>query len=491
MSSGMDFDVRYDRGGPAQGEPGRPFRVLLLADFSRREEPDAGSLATRPVRLADVDEFEGLMAHFAPEIRLSGGEVAFRELEDFHPDRLYHALPVFAALRDLRGRLLDPATFDEAARELRPQATQTEETPDSPAAEAPVEDDAGALERLLGKPAGGDADAPRTAAGTGGLSGIIKSIVEPHIVPEADPRQDIYVASLDEAIASHMRDVLRDPGFRSLEAAWRGLWQVVSGLETDAELTVHVMDVSREELEADAAIAGADLEASGLYRRIVAREAGEPWAAIAADLTFANEPADLKLLAFLGAVASQAGGPLLGAAHPSILGCPSPWDLPDPSDWEVPEPEAAARWKTLRESPLAPWIGLALPRILLRLPYGERGEEIDSFTFEEMPVGGDHEALLWGTPAWGMACLLSRSFKARGWKMEPGDHRDLADLPSYIVRDDEGTSLTPCAEVLWSERAGEAVLDRGLMPVLSMKNANAVRVLRFQSLGGALQGPWS
>ena len=40
------------------------------------------------------------------------------DLDDFHPDNLYRQQPVFADLRDLRNRLLDPATSSAALAEV-------------------------------------------------------------------------------------------------------------------------------------------------------------------------------------------------------------------------------------------------------------------------------------------------------------------------------------------------------------------------------------
>ena len=54
--------------------------------------------------------------------------------------------------------------------------------------------------------------------------------------------------------------------------------------------------------------------------------------------------------------------------------------------------------------------------------------------------------------------------------------------------------LKPCAEVLLTDEAAEMLLDRGFMPLASMKNADRVRVVRFQSVADppvALAGRWN
>ncbi|MEJ1356160.1 MAG: type VI secretion system contractile sheath large subunit, partial [Candidatus Sedimenticola sp. (ex Thyasira tokunagai)] len=124
-----------------------------------------------------------------------------------------------------------------------------------------------------------------------------------------------------------------------------------------------------------------------------------------------------------------------------------------------------------------------------------QGDEIDSFRFEEIAGSSspDHDSLLWGSPAYACAMLLGTAFQERGWAMEPGDLQDIEDLPAYTYDDDGERRLMPCAETLLSERTGEAILAQGLMPLLSYRNRNTVRVLRFQSIaspGAALSGPW-
>jgi type VI secretion system protein ImpC len=136
---------------------------------------------------------------------------------------------------------------------------------------------------------------------------------------------------------------------------------------------------------------------------------------------------------------------------------------------------------------------LALPRILLRLPYGKRSDALEQFPFEELTAARDHEAYLWGNPAMACALLIGRTFLERGWDMEPGDERDVGDLPAHVYEHDGEKRLQACAEAYLSERAGEAMLARGLLPFLSLKNQNAARLMRFQSLADpaqALAGPW-
>jgi type VI secretion system protein ImpC len=123
-------------------EPDSPFHIAVLGDFSGRENRgvlDAKLHGRKPI-LIDRDNFEDVLAELAPELHLplggpEGQRVAmrFRELDDFHPDRLFSNLKIFQALRDLREKLQDPARYEAAAAEVRSWS----DAPATPAPSAP------------------------------------------------------------------------------------------------------------------------------------------------------------------------------------------------------------------------------------------------------------------------------------------------------------------------------------------------------------------
>ena len=131
---------------------------------------------------------------------------------------------------------------------------------------------------------------------------------------------------------------------------------------------------------------------------------------------------------------------------------------------------------------VAPWIGLALPRVLLRLPYGTKTDPVEAFAFEEMPSGRDPDAYLWGNPAFICAQLIVAAFVENGWEFNPGDVLDAEDLPAHVYEDAGERVMQPGAEVLLGERAINAILAHGLMPILGHRQRNAVRLARFQLL---------
>lgn len=209
---------------------------------------------------------------------------------------------------------------------------------------------------------------------------------------------------------------------------------------------------------------------------------GSPWSLVVCDFAFGPGLDDVLLLAGLGALGAAAGAAVLAAARPEALGCAAPQQLTFPEQWPPLAAEDEARWTKLRRSGSANWIGLALPWVLGRLPYGARSDAIESFPFEEMDGAGRHEDFLWTNPAWSLALLAGQAFQDEGWAMDLDRRLEIADLPSYIFRDAEGEPhQQPCAEVAMSEATAQTILARGIMPLLSYRNRDAARLLRWQS----------
>ncbi|NJD06220.1 MAG: hypothetical protein FIA97_06945, partial [Methylococcaceae bacterium] len=459
MSRGtIDFDFRFARSNtPARADWDPPFRILVFADFggSRRVPLDQ----RRPLQI-DLDTCSQVFAKISPSLsfELNGApvEIGFSELDDFHPDRLFHRLPPIAALRRLREELADHRSFQRAASALGYQP-QNVVTPAAPGEE--VSDD---LERLLGrKPAG------RPAPGSAGfdIQAWLRGIVSPHLVPDTQQEQRQYLDAVDGAIAEQMRGLLHHPRFQALEAVWRGIAWLVQEAELDENLQLWMLDLSPAELAADLDAAAADPLRSVLFHRLGVSGAEAPdamgWSLAVSDFAVSGSDEDLRQLTILGYGAARAGVPLLAPARPSLLGCDECQALADAKRWSA-EPSA---WTALRQSEIAPWIGLALPRVLLRLPYGAATDPIDSFTFDELPPSREHEAYLWGNPALALVLLAAQAFRQNGWAMDLDGQLDLADLPSHNFREDGEIKQQPCAELLLGEAAGTALLDRGIMPL--------------------------
>ena len=427
---------------------GGPMRLLVLGDFSGRAAADRPPLASRPTHGVDVDNLDDTLRRLAPRVSLPAGELRFEEMEDFHPDALYARYELFDALRKARAQ--PPASGGDL------------------------------LGSLLGQ--SGAAAAPASARPATGVDAFIHNIVAPHIVPDTSAQTRSYTSAVDAAIAEQMRKLLHEPAFQHIEAAWRGVQWLIANTELDEDLQLHLFDVTRDELLADVVAANGQLTQTGLYHALADRwrnvPGGQSWSALVGLYRFGSGDTDVGLLAALGLIAAQAGGPLLAEADPALANT---------------EAAQLAGWQALRRSEAASSIGLAAPRLLLRLPYGKGSDPIAGFAFEEFAGTPVHEEFLWGNPGLAVAVLIARAFCTRGWQFEPGDEREIGDLPAYTFMHDGEKELQACAEKYLGDQGGQALLAAGLIPLLSHRHRNAVTVMRFQSVAepaAVLAGAW-
>ena len=513
-------EIRLDVAGGRErprATPGSetPFRIAILGDFNGRanrgfsESGDA--LAKGHPLMIDRDNFDSALAKIAPRLELVlGGEDAFRislkfgDLDDFHPDRLFEQVQMFQKLRETRQKLNDPVTFAKTASELglvgkQPSAQIAPPPPAHRVSGADIQrvvsgsllDET--IEATEGRAAEGHSSKPADEWTT-----LLNKIVAPHVVAKADPLQAELVSLIDRATSAQMAALMHAPDFQALEAAWRAVFFLVRNIETDSQLKVFLIDVSKEELAQDL-LASGDLISTGIYKLLVENTVGtpgaEPWAVIAGNFNFGPTLKDAELLARMAKVAAEAGAPFIAGASPRLLGCDSVLDLPDPRQWKNEMPaDTAASWQSLRGLSEARFVGLGLPRFLLRLPYGKDTVPAEHFRFEEMPDPAAHENYLWGNPAFACVLLLAQSFAEQGWGLQPGSILEISGLPVYLHTVEGESRNLPCAEVLLTHTAAEKMLEKGFMPLASLKDQPTVRLLRFEAIAdpiSPLAGRWS
>ncbi len=483
-----------------------PFRMLVMGDFSGRANRDLDksgkALTGRKPILVDRDTLDEVLKRFKMEIELPLlGEnappvrIQFSELDDFHPDALYQQLDVFQALKDTRQSLYDPATFADFVEKLQPPAPPEKKT--APTQLTAQETTGGLLDQIIEQ---SQAEPQRTDSSESPTEwdSFLHGIVKPHLVAKAHPKQQEMIDAVDAAAGELMRMILHHPVFQEMEATWRGLYFLVKRLETDERLTVSLLDLSKDELQADLA-AREDLTTSAMYRILVEQTVqtvgGQPWALVAGNFIFKKKKEDIELLGRMAKIAGSSGAPFITGMSDTLFCENSFAQTADPDDWQ-PQVDSALdeAWDKLRKLPESLYLGLALPCFLLRLPYGADTDPLDLFEFEEMEPDPKHRHYLWGNGCFACALLLGQSFSLQGWQMRTGSMLDIDNLPLHIYKDGGESRLTPCAEVVFTERAAEKILGHGVMPLLSFLNQDRVRLARFQSLKEPLTrlaGPWS
>lgn len=511
---------------PSTGTPGpeTPFQIVVLGDFSGRGGQPHGEASQPLARRRPIhvhrENLDGVMARLGVQCEASIGDqenhvvaLRFQRLGDFHPNHLFATTPIFARLKQLHEKLQSPANFEKAAEEVRswgllekgerrdePKARSASKQPAAdpiPPRHHPsanlldtaidqTEEDVTASPPRAGTSALVAKSASQPARLPDELAEIVRRAVEPYRIEKADPDQADLLGCVEAVASQLMRSILHDPRFQALEAAWRGLDFLLRRLSTGPKLKVFLIDVSLAELAADFGAAN-DLESSSLHRLLVDETVGTlgaaPWGAIVGNFTFDAESLDLLLAGCVARIAARAGAPFLAAGSPALIGCTSRPMTADPEDWQSALPDRVrAAWNKLRAMREASYLGLALPRFLLRMPYGAETSPIESFSFEELPDPAEHESYLWGNPAFACAFLLGQAFDDGGWRPTLRDVAEIDDLPAYGYEYDGEYRLQPCTETLLSQRAANRILDEGIMPLLGVKGQGAARLAAWRSV---------
>jgi type VI secretion system protein ImpC len=504
---------RFDFGGvnlrasdqPAIARPTSetPFCIAILGDFSGRGNRaicEPSTIGDRRVWQLDRDNFDEVLSNLHPELQFpteSGVPLIFRfaELEDFHPDSLFNN-EAFQKLKSLREQVRDPSTFKGVAERtgILPASTnhplREHERVTEPDA---VRLGSGSLlDEMIEETESRVALEPSPRMDE--VKEFARKLAAKYAVSAPDARQPEMIASVDRAIGDTMRAILHHPDFQALEAIWRAAFLLVRRLETGSRQKIFLFDISKQELAADLR-STENLRETGIFRQIIDKTVetpgADPFTIVIGAFRFGSTIEDLQPLAKLARVADGGGAVLLAEADSMLLGCSSIEESPSPRDWKRPELQSV--WEKLRSQPESASIGLALPRFLLRLPYGKETSRLDSFDFEECNGSPNHDDYLWGNPAFVVALMVGQSFEDAGWEMQLGRRSQVENLPLHTYRAEGDLQVKPCAEVLLTEEAVERILDQGLIPLVSYKGRDAVRVGRFQSAerSGPLKGRWN
>ena len=480
------MDIQFNWGRSQNGDPeaqGDPFSILALAPWRGSASPP-GRLEDRPAIRIDTESFDDVFARIAPRVVIEGyGEggaghtLEPRSLDDLHPDALLRTVPALQSLVSLLTVARDPATFRETSPRPR----------DAGKAEG-AEDDTSTLSRLLGRAPTEPSRSPVGAAESA-VDRLVRDAVAPYIVAGPDPRQAEVVSALEAAVGAALRVVLRQPALQVLEGRWRSLRRLVFGVETEGPVRIHVLDVAPDEWAADLAASGDGAPPS--IRRAIERAAAKGGltrlSLIVLDATFDARAEDTAALRGWGALASALGAPLLAHAGPALAGAASAADLDDPARWKAHGGEFQAGWSMLRRGPLAACLGLALPRVLARAPYGALTDPIETLPFEETGDDPSDLGFVWSGAAWNCAELIAAA-AAVEHEAPLSVAGSVEDLPFAIYVAGGGRKIRGFAESGLPDRAAEALLDAGLIPVVADASRNALRVPRLQSIADPLRG---
>jgi type VI secretion system protein ImpC len=240
---------------------------------------------------------------------------------------------------------------------------------------------------------------------------------------------------------------------------------------------IDILDVSKEDLAEDFEDAPETIQ-SGLYKHVYTDEydtpGGEPFGAIVANYEFDSSPADIAVLQEASKVAASCHCPFVSAANPKFFGKDSVHDLPKIDDLQsYMERSEFLRWNAFRQTEDARYVGLCLPRMALRLPYGQDSNPVKEFNYEESVTGEDHDKYLWGNAAFSFAANMARSYVENGWCVQirgPESGGKVEDLPVHVFDVGKGNQIKIPTEILIPETREFEFAQQGFIPLSFYKN---------------------
>jgi type VI secretion system protein ImpC len=305
------------------------------------------------------------------------------------------------------------------------------------------------------------------------------------------------IASIDKKLTEQINLIMHNEEFKKLEGAWRGLHHLVNNTETDEQLKIRVMNISKKDLgKTLKRFKGASWDQSPIFKKLYEEEygqlGGEPYGCLVGDYYFDHSPPDVELLGEMGKIAAAIHAPFISGTASSLFQMESWQELANPRDVAkiFTTPEYAA-WRSLRQSEDSKYIGLTMPRFLARRPYGAKSDPVEAFDFEEDTSGADTAKYTWANAAYAMAVNINRSFKLYGWcsrirGIESGG--SVEGLPTHAFPTDDGGVDMKCpTEIAISDRREAELAKAGFMPLLHKKNSDFAAFIGAQSLNQPAQ----
>ncbi len=301
------------------------------------------------------------------------------------------------------------------------------------------------------------------------------------------------IAEIDRLLTEQMNEIMHHEDFQKLEGSWRGLNHLVMNSLTGTQLKIRVLSVSKKDLLKDFERA-LEFDQSALFKKIYEEEygtfGGAPYGALIGDYEFGNHPQDMALLEKLAGVAATAHAPFLSAASPELFGWDEYSDMTEVRDVsKIFDRTEYMKWRSFRESEDSRYVGLTLPRVLGREPYGGATKPIETFNFEEDVTGKDHSKYLWSNAAYTLGTRLTEAFSMHGWcvAIRGVEGGGLVDgLPTHTFETDEGEIAMKCpTEVAITDRREKEFADNGFIPLVHCKNTDYAAFFATQSANKA------
>lgn len=292
------------------------------------------------------------------------------------------------------------------------------------------------------------------------------------------------IAHIDHLINDQVNALIHHPKLQKLEASWRGLWYLVVQADGGRNIKIRYLDITWAEVTKDVERA-LDVDQSQLFQKIYSEEygtpGGEPYGAIIGDYEISHKRSprhpfdDIATLNGVGQIAAAAFAPFITSASSEFFGLDHFTTLGMPINLHsIFAQTEYIKWRALREKQDSRFIGLTLPRILMREPYRTTpGSYKGIFFYEKSNHENQTDSQLWGNAAYAFGGVLIREFANVGWfghiRGVPRDQIGgglLTNLPTVsFATDAPAIAIKPSVDVVITDTMERELSDLGLMPL--------------------------
>ncbi|MGI9212325.1 MAG: type VI secretion system contractile sheath large subunit [Methylococcaceae bacterium] len=298
------------------------------------------------------------------------------------------------------------------------------------------------------------------------------------------------MSQIDQIVNNQVNQIIHHEKFKQVESNWQSLNDLIRTTNFKANVIIDILDVSKEELHEDFDNNAVDITGSVLFKKCYTAEydqyGGKPYGSIIGLYEFEHTPRDEFWLKIMGKVASASHAPFIGAVSPKFFGCDTIEELASIKDLEglMNHPRYGS-WNALRESEAAAYIGLTLPRYILRQPYDPDVNPTGNLPFVEEVRGGNNADYLWGNSAILFAQNMVRSFTTSGWCQYlrgPKGGGQVSGLPVHVFNTRGEDEIKVPVEMTVPDFRELEFANAGFMPLIYRKGTADACFFSCQSL---------
>lgn len=295
------------------------------------------------------------------------------------------------------------------------------------------------------------------------------------------------IALIDQLLTRQLNAIIHHSDFARLEGAWRGIGYLIDCRDrvSEAPIRIRVLNTNWGELRRDFDRSN-EFDQSSLFRMVYDDEfgmpGGTPYGAILADFDVHPRPSethrhdDIQVLKSLAQVAAASFCPIFLNASPSMLGVDRFDQMQNTVDFSKVQADLDfLAWRQFRETEDSRFLGLVMPRILMRKKYDHLQTAKLGFTFDESQIDGNNQ--LWGGGVFAVGETLIRAFGENRWLADirgaqrgvMGGGLVLGPTAEYFETDAPEVAPKPITDLIVGDQLERQLSDLGIMSLSSCK----------------------